>query len=103
MSSTLVEPSWNNTTVLAGDSIEAVTRLKREIDGEVVIPASHRLGRSLMEHGLVDEIRLVMFPVVLGAGERFFGPADRATPLHLAGTQAIGEGLILLTYRFTQA
>ena len=73
VSSTLEDPGWSNTTVVKGDVVTAVAKLKREIDGEIVIPASYQLGRALIEHDLVDELRLVVFPVVLGAGERFFG------------------------------
>jgi len=99
VSSTLTDLSWSNTLVLVGDVVEAVMRLKDEVDGEVVIPGSHRLGRTLMEHGLVDELRLVVFPVVLGAGERFFGAGRPTMPMHLASTRTIGGGLVMLTYR----
>ena len=100
VSSTLVDPAWSSTTVLGGDAVAAVAALKDEVDGEIVIPASHRLGRSLLAAGLVGEIRLVVFPVALGTGERFFdGLAPRG--LRLAGTQPIGDGLVLLTYRIT--
>lgn len=92
-----MDPAWSNTTVLAGDTVDAVTRLKHEVDGEIVIPASHRLGRTLIAHGLVDEIRLVLFLVVLGIGERFFAAGD-ARSLRLAGVRRVGEGLVLLTY-----
>src|SRR3954464_11138930 len=73
VSSTLDDPDWNNSTVLKGDVAKEVTKLKRELDGEIVVPASYQLGRTLIEHDLVDELRLVVFPVVPGAGERFFG------------------------------
>jgi dihydrofolate reductase len=72
VSSTLVDPDWNNSTVLKGDVVEEVSKLKQELDGEIVVPASYQLGRTLIEHDLVDELRLVVFPVVLGAGERLF-------------------------------
>ena len=73
VSSTLAEPQWTNVTVLDGDVVDEVTRLKQELDGEIVVYASYQLGRTLIEHDLVDELRLVVFPVVLGAGERLFG------------------------------
>ena len=73
VSSTLEAPEWNNSTVLKGDVVTEVSKLKQELDGEIVVPASYQLGRTLIEHDLVDELRLVVFPVVLGAGERFFG------------------------------
>ena len=73
-------------------------RLKAELDGEIVIPASHQFGRTLMAHGLVDEVRFVVFPVALGAGERFFADGV-TTPLRLVESRRIGEGLVSLTYR----
>ena len=99
VSSTLIDPAWSNTTVLGGDAVTAVTQLKAEVDGEIVIPASHPLGRTLMAHGLIDEIRLVVFPVVLGAGTRFFGDGGDIAPMRLTRTQPVGEGLVLLTYQ----
>jgi len=102
VSSTLVEPDWNNTTVLEGDVVEEVTKLKQELDGEIVIPASYQLGHTLIEHDLVDALRLVIFPVVLGAGERFFGEDSDKKPMRLVDTKAIGDGLVLLTYEFVR-
>ena len=102
VSSTLVEPNWNNTTVLEGDVVEEVTMLKRELDGEIVIPASYQLGRTLIEHDLVDALRLVVFPVVLGAGERFFGEDSDKKPMRLVDTKGIGDGLVLLNYEFVR-
>jgi dihydrofolate reductase len=102
VSSTLVDPDWNNTTVLEGDVVEEATKLKEDLDGEIVIPASYQLGRTLIEHGLVDELRLVVFPVVLGAGERFFGENSDRKSMRLVDTKAIGDGLVLLTYEFVR-
>jgi dihydrofolate reductase len=99
VSSTLAEADWNNSTVLRGDVLTEVTRLKQEIDGEIVVPASYRLGRTLLAHDLVDELRVVVFPVVLGAGERFFGESSARIPLRLVDTTTIGDGLVMLTYR----
>lgn len=81
VSSTLEDPEWNNSTVLNGDAVTEVSKLKQELDGEIVVPASYRLGRTLIEHDLVDELRLVVFPVVLG-GRRASLRRDqrRATP-----------------------
>ena len=98
VSSTLVDPDWNNSTVLNGDVVTEVSRLKQQLDGEIVIPASYQLARTLIEHELVDELRLVVFPVVLGAGERLFGEASHKTPLRLLDFRTIGEGLAYLTY-----
>src|SRR6266702_4129851 len=72
VTSTLVDPDWNNSTVLKGDMLAEVSKLKQELNGEIVVPASGQLVRTLIEHDLVDELRLVVFPVVLGAGERLF-------------------------------
>jgi dihydrofolate reductase len=99
VSSTLEGPEWNNTRVLKGDVVEEVSKLKQEVDGEIVIPASYLLGRTLIEHDLVDELRFVVFPVVLGAGERFFGETDLGKPMHLIEQKTIGEGLVFLRYQ----
>jgi dihydrofolate reductase len=100
VSSTLQEPDWNNSTVLRGDVVTEVSKLKQELDGEIVVPASYQLGRTLIAHDLVDEVRLVVFPVVLGAGERLFDQAIGKKPMHLVDTKRIGDGLVLLTYTF---
>lgn len=102
VSSTLEEPDWNNSTVLKGDVVTEVSKLKQELDGEIVVPASYRLGRTLIERDLVDEVRLVVFPVVLGAGERFFGEAGGKKTMRLVDTKTIGDGLAFLTYNFVQ-
>jgi dihydrofolate reductase len=98
VSSTLVDPDWTNSTVLVGDVVEAVSKLKRELDGEIVVYASRLLVRTLIEHDLVDELRLVVFPVVLGAGERLFGETGDRKPMRLVDTRSIGDGLAHLTY-----
>jgi dihydrofolate reductase len=102
VSSTLEEPDWNNSTILKGDVVTEVSKLKRELDGEIVVPASYQLGRTLIEHDLADELRLVVFPVVLGAGERFFGETTGKKQMRLAGTRTIGDGLTFLTYQFVR-
>jgi len=102
VSSTLEDPEWNNSTVLKGDVVTEVSKLKRELDGEIVVPASYQLGRTLIEHDLVDELRLVVFPVVLGAGERFFGETGGAKPMRLLGTRTVGEGLVYLRYELVR-
>ena len=99
VSSTLVDPEWNNTRVLDGDLVTEVSRLKRQLDGEIVMPASYRLARTLLAHGLVDELRLVVFPVVLGRGERMFTETVPVQAMRLTGTRTIGDDLVLLTYR----
>ena len=103
VSSTLKEPKWSNSTVLRGDLVKEVSTLKHEIEGDILIYASSRLVRTLIEHGLVDEFRLVIFPVVLGDGERLFGDSSDKTPLRLVSSQTIGAGLPLLTYEVVRA
>ncbi len=98
VSSTLDTPCWSNATVLRGDVVEEVTRLKREVDGEIVVVASRRLVHTLMEHDVVDELRLMVYPVVLGSGERVFGETSEKTPLRLHDSRTVGGGLAYLTY-----
>ena len=97
MSSTLEAPAWTNTTVLKGDVIDEVCKLKQEIDGEIVVAASFQLWHALMEHDLVDELRLMIYPVVLGAGERLFGETSGRKPMRLVSTRTVDD-LALLTY-----
>lgn len=99
VSSSLEQPHWNNAKALNGDLVEQVSKLKRDIDGEILVYASAELVRGLLDHDLVDELRLVVFPVVIGAGQRLFNETNSTKPMHLIGTQPIGEGLVLLTYR----
>jgi dihydrofolate reductase len=99
VSSTLNDPAWNNTTVLKGEVVNEVSKLKQELDGDIVVPASFQLLRTLLEHDLVDELRLKIFPVVLGAGERLFGETSDTKPMRLLGTQTIGDDLAYLTYQ----
>jgi dihydrofolate reductase len=99
VSSTLTEPRWGNSTILKGDVVDEVSKLKREIAGEILVYASYQLERALIEHDLVDELRLVVFPVVLGAGERLFGPTGDKKPMRLVSAQTIGDGLAFLTYQ----
>jgi dihydrofolate reductase len=102
VSSTLTDPDWNNTRVLGGDVTTEVSKLQQELDGEIVVPGSYQLGRTLIQHDLVDELRLVVFPVVLGVGERFFGPTGVRRPMRLVDTRTIGDGLVLLTYQLVR-
>jgi dihydrofolate reductase len=98
VSSTLEDPDWNNSTVLTGDVVDAVTRLKHEQDGEIVVLGSPQLARTLIEHDLVDELRLMIYPVVLGAGARLFGETSDDKPMRLVDTQTVGDGIAILTY-----
>ncbi len=98
VSSTVEEPRWSNATVLGGDAVSEVTKLKERLEGEIVVYASYRLVRTLLEHDLVDEVRLTVFPVVLGAGERLFGQTGEARPMRLLDVRTLGEGLLHYTY-----
>jgi dihydrofolate reductase len=98
ISSTLKEPKWTNATVLSGEVISEVSKLKQQTEGQIVVYASRPLVHTLMEHDLVDELRLLVFPVALGAGERLFGETSDKRPLRLIGTKTIGSGLAHLTY-----
>lgn len=99
VSSTLENPTWTNATVLKGDVVDEVTKLKQQMNGDIVVYASYQLGRTLIEHDLVDELRLVVFPVVLGAGERLFGGTSDKKPMRLVDARTIGDGLAFLTYQ----
>jgi dihydrofolate reductase len=98
VSSTLEDPDWNNSTVLKGDVVDEVSKLKQELNGEINVPASFQLVRTLIEHDLVDELRLKIFPVVLGAGVRLFGETSDKKPMRLVDTGTVGDGVAFLTY-----
>ena len=102
VSSTLADPAWNNSTVLEGDVVNEVSKLKEELNGEIVVPGSSQLLRTLMEHDLVDELRLKIFPVVLGAGERLFGDTGDTKPLRLADSQTVDGNVAFLTYELVR-
>ncbi|HEX6444986.1 MAG TPA: dihydrofolate reductase family protein [Streptosporangiales bacterium] len=99
VSSTLQNPRWSNAAVLRGDVVDEVTKLKHELDGDIVVYASHRLVQTLMDHDLVDELRLTVFPVVIGAGQRLFGETGGSKRLRLVRAETVGEGLAFLAYQ----
>jgi dihydrofolate reductase len=103
VSSTLDRADWNNSTVLGGDLVDEVARLRQEISGDLVVPASVRIARTLLEHGLVDEVRLKVFPVVLGAGERLFEATGGPVPMRLAGVRTLDGDTVALTYTRSRA
>ena len=98
VSSTLEDPGWNNSTVLKGDVVNEVSKLKQTVDGDIVVYASGQLVHTLIEHDLVDELRLMIYPFVLGAGERLFGETSDKKPMRLVKTRTVGDGLAFLTY-----
>jgi dihydrofolate reductase len=99
VSSTLENAEWNNSTVLKGDLVEEVTKLRDGADGDVVVHGSAQLAQALLEHGLVDELRLMVSPVVLGSGKRLFGETSNKRPLQLADSRTVGDGVAILVYR----
>ena len=99
VSSTLTQPEWANSTVLeAGDLVEAVSKLKQQADGDVVVHGSVQLAQTLIAHDLVDELRLMVFPVVLGTGKRLFGDPGEKKTLRLVDSKVVGDGVVILTY-----
>jgi len=99
VSSTLEDADWNNSTVLQGDVVDEVSKLKHELNGEILVYGSFQLVRTLIEHDLVDELRLMIYPVVLGAGARLFGETSDKHPMRLVDTQTVGDGVAFLTYQ----
>ena len=103
VSSTLQDPEWNNSRVVKGDLLDEVSNLSRVFTGDIVITASFQIVRRLLEHDLVDELRLKVFPVVLGTGGRMFGQASGKKPLRLVDVQTIDGGIACLTYEPVRA
>jgi len=103
VSSTLEEPKWTNATVLKTDVVSEVSKLKEELAGDIVVYGSTQLLHTLMAHDLADELRLMIYPVVVGAGERLFGETSDTKPMRLINTQTVGDGLAFLTYRPVRA
>ena len=101
VSSTLEDPEWKDSKVLSGDVVQEVSRLKRELDGDVVVYGSTRLARALIGHDLVDELRLMVYPVLLGSGERLFGETSDQKPLRLVDTRTFEDGITVLIYALT--
>jgi len=98
VSSTLTNPEWQNTTVLSGDVAEEVSKLKQEVDGNILVAGSARLVQALIEHDLVDELRLMVYPVVLGSGKRLFATTSDKKALRLAESKVVGDGVQILVY-----
>ena len=98
VSSTITEPDWNNTTVLEGDVVEAARKLREEFDGIIQVPGSRQLVQDLVENDLVDQINLMIFPVVLGTGKRVFGEYSDKKTMRLADSKTVGEGIVVLVY-----
>ena len=98
VSSTLKNPEWNNSTVLEGDVVKEVSRLKQAPGGDIVVHGSPRLVQTLLEHDLIDELRMMVFPVVLGTGKRLFGETSHKKRLRLTDSRTVGDGIAILVY-----
>jgi dihydrofolate reductase len=98
VSSTVQDPEWNNTTVLGGDVANEVAKLKQEVDGDIVVHGSPTLVQALVEDDLVDELRLMVYPVVLGSGKRLFGETSDKKPFRLVDSKVVGDGVAIFTY-----
>jgi dihydrofolate reductase len=98
VSSTLENPEWTNTTVIRGDLADEVAKLREQVDGDIVVHGSASLVEALLEHDLVDELRLMVFPVVLGAGKRLFGDTSDKKRLRLVDSKVVGDGVAILIH-----
>jgi dihydrofolate reductase len=98
VSSTLEDPEWNNSTVIKGDVADGVSKLRQEHDGDIYVHGSAQLVQTLVDQDLVDELRLMVFPVVLGTGKRIFGETSDKKPLRLADSKTVGDGIAILIY-----
>jgi dihydrofolate reductase len=101
VSSTLDDPTWNNTTVLRGDLAEEITKLKQQFEGDILVAGSAQLVQGLIADDLVDQLNLMVFPVVLGAGKRLFGDTDGTKSMQLVETKTAGETQIMIYRRKT--
>jgi dihydrofolate reductase len=102
VSSTLEKAEWNNSTVLRGDVLEEISKLRHESSGDIVVHGSAQLVQTLIEHDLVDELRLMVFPVVLGTGKRLFGETSEKKTLRLEDSKTVGDGVVLLIFQPTR-
>ena len=98
VSSTLRDPEWTNSTVLSGDLVAEITKLTEEQDGDIVVHGSAQLVQSLIDNDLVDEMRLMVFPIVLGAGKRLFGETTDKKRLQLSSSTVVGDGVAIQIY-----
>jgi dihydrofolate reductase len=103
VSSTLRKADWESSTILGGDFVAEIEKLKREVDGVILVAGSCQLVQGLIEHDLVDELRLMVFPVVLGSGKRLFGETEAKKPLQLTDAKTVGAGISVLTYEPVRA
>ena len=98
VSATLIDSVWGNATILDGDVVPTISRLKGQLDGDILVYASRGLVHTLIEHELADELRLMIYPVLLGAGDRLFDKTSQKTPMRLLKARVIGTSLVYITY-----
>jgi dihydrofolate reductase len=98
VSSTLTKADWKNSTILKGDVVKEVSELKKRLKGNIVVHGSARLVQTLLEHDLVDELRLMVYPVILGSGKRLFGDTTDKKPLKLTESRTVGDGVAILIF-----
>ena len=103
ISSTLKKADWNNSTILSGDVIEEITKLKKKLKGNIVVHGSANLVQALVANDLIDELRLMVFPVILGRGKKLFGGMDEKKSMKLISSQTVGDGVGILIYEPKQA
>ncbi len=102
VSTTVKDPDWDNSTLIAGDVVKQLSELKQKVDGEIIVYGSYQLVRTLIEQDLADELRLFVFPVVLGTGARLFDGISNTKPTRLTDTRVVGEGLVFYAYEFVR-
>jgi dihydrofolate reductase len=102
VSSTVIDPEWDNSTLISGDVVKQLWELKQTVDGEIIVYGSYQLVRMLIEQGLADELRMFVFPVVLGTGARLFDGISDMKPTRLIATRVVGEGLVFYAYEFVR-
>jgi dihydrofolate reductase len=102
VSTTLKDPEWDNSTLIAGDAVKQLSELKQKVDGEIIVYGSYQLVRTLIEQDLADELRLFVFPVVLGTGARVFDGIRNTKPMRLIDTRVVAEGLVFYAYEFVR-
>jgi dihydrofolate reductase len=98
VSSTLEKAEWNNSTILKGDAVKEVSKLKQRLAGNIAVHGSAQLAQTLIEHDLVDELRLMVYPVILGSGKRLFGDTTDKKPLKLTESRTVGDGVAILIF-----
>jgi dihydrofolate reductase len=99
VTSTMKDPDWNNSTVIDGDVVEQVSKLRQETDGIIQVPGSNQLVQTLFENDLVDELHMMIFPLVLGTGRRLFGETSDKKRMRLTDSKTVGDGVVVLVYQ----